>query len=60
MTLFSMLAKLTLDSSQFNSALEEAQSDAESVKLRVAAGVRSFKKLDGGVYFNKTYTVLLI
>lgn len=33
MTLFSMLAKLTLDSSQFNSALEEAQSDAESFDM---------------------------
>lgn len=33
MTLFSMLAKLTLDSSQFNSALEEAQSDAESFEM---------------------------
>lgn len=33
MTLFSMLAKLTLDSSQFNSALEEAQNDAESFEM---------------------------
>lgn len=33
MTLFSLLAKLTLDSTQFNQALEEAQSEAESFDM---------------------------
>ena len=33
MTLFSLLAKLTLDSSQFNSALEAAQSEADSFDM---------------------------
>ena len=33
MTLFSLLAKLTLDSSQFNSALEEAQQEADSFDM---------------------------
>ena len=33
MTLFTLLAKLTLDSSQFNSALEAAQSEADSFDM---------------------------